>query len=243
MKKILSLVILLLFIVNTTLFAFENDLYKINDKGWENQKESDYLVFKQEDSKEFIDPETKESSGSDIYVIIRTIDFPEVTPDDFSQKNLEDFKKMFQRFIERSVNQQKEKIKNNLSEKYSFLGDTYLQKKVDKIFERTKINSYSVKKLGEFQSYYVEFCNENFNVKYYSLHTLNHRYQIQLYFHKSVSEDRLKPAYDFINSFVPKDVAPTAMNALFYGNSIKLSIVLLLLIGLVIYKIVSKRNK
>ena len=242
MKKILSLTIILLFIVNTVLFAFETDFYKVNDKGWKNIKQSRFQIFTLEDSKEFIDPETEQKSESDIYILIGIIPFNEMTPDDYSKKNAEDFKNDFQRYIQRDINKQKKEIMEDLEKGFPFLDKAYLQKKVDKRFERNQINSYSVKKLGKFQSYYIDFYNENFNVEYYSLHTLNRRYQIQIYYHKDVSKDKLKPAYDFVNSFEPKDVAPTKLNMFLYGSGLKITLVILLLLSFVIFKIYNSKR-
>ena len=242
MKKILFLTILLLFIINTSLFAFENTLFKVNDKGWKNQKQSRMYFFTLENSKEFTDPVTEQKSIADIYILIRVLYFDEMTPDDFSPKNAEDFKNKFQTFIQKDINRQKKEIMKELEKEFPLLGEAYLQKTVDKRFERTKINSYSVKKLGEFQCYYIDFYNENFNVDYYSLHTLNRRYQIQINYHKDVSKDRLKPAYDFVNSFEPKDPAPTKLNVFLYGNGLKITLVVLLLLSFIVYKIYKSKK-
>lgn len=240
MKKLYLFFIFFIFIVNSCLFAFENDLYKVNDNGWTNKKEGEFLVFTLENSKEFIDPETKQTSISDIYILIRTLDFEEFSTEDYSPKNVEKFKTLFQEHLTNSIKSQKEEILDNMLKKFPGTNKSYIEKKLDKMYERTKLNSCTVRKLGKFQSFYLDFYDDNFNVIYYSLYTLNHRYQIQLYYHKDVDENNLKPAYDFVNSFEPKDVAPTAMNRFIYGNGLKIVIFVLLIIALVAYKLITK---
>ena len=77
MKKILYLTIILVFIANTVLFAFENDLYKVNDKGWKHKEETGFLIFSLENSKEFVDPETEQRANSNLYILIRVLNFNE----------------------------------------------------------------------------------------------------------------------------------------------------------------------
>ena len=243
MKKYLLLFFLSVF-VNSSLLAFENDLFKVNDTGWKYVKERDFLVFTLENSKEFVDPETYQTNTANIYVLVRVMDFLELTPDDYSDKNLEDFKNMFQGYLETNVNNQKIKILNEITKEHplvTLFTKEYIKNDIDKRFERTKINSYSVKKIGKFQSYFIDFYNENYNVKYYSLHTMNHRYQIQLYSYKDVPEKDLKPAIDFINSFEPKDIAPTKINYYWYKYGLISIIVLILILGFVSYKLFQKQ--
>lgn len=241
MKKSFLLSVLLLLIVSSSLFAFENDLYKVNDKGWNNRKESGLLLFTPENSKEFVDPETNQREISDIYIIIKTRDFSEMTPDDYSKENIEKFKKNFQDFINKDIKNKKKNILKDVEKEFPGINKEYVEKEIDKRFERTKINLCTSKYLGKFQSYYVDFYNENFNVIYYSLHTMNHRYQIQINYHKDVSESDLKPAYDFVNSFEPKDIAPTKMNAFLYGNGLKITLAIILIITLLLYFVIHKK--
>ena len=242
MKKILLLTIFLLITLNTTLLAFENDLYKVDDKGWNHKEETGFLIFTQENSKEFTDPETGQKADSDIYILVRTLDFNELTPDDYSPKNAEEFKNKFQDYFKRNIKIQKNQILKNLDKEFSFFSKEYLEKRVDKRFERCKINSYSVKTIGKFKSYFIDFYNENFNVKYYSLHTMNHRYQIQLYYHKDLSEDDIKPAMKFINSFEPKDIAPTKLNEFLYGNGLKATLAILLLLSFLVFRFFNSKR-
>jgi hypothetical protein len=242
MKKFFLLTIFLLLTLNTTLLAFETDLYKVNDNGWKHKEDSGLLIFTQENSKEFIDPETKQKADSDIYIILRTLDFNELTPDDYNPNNVEEFKKKFQDYYTRSIKNQKNQILKNIEKEFPWLGKEYLEKKVNKRFERCIINSCSVKTIGNFKSYFIDFYNENFNVKYYSLHTMNHRYQIQLYYHKDVAEDDLKPAMKFINSFEPKDIAPTKLNEFLYGNGLKFTLAILLLLAFLIFRFFNSKR-
>lgn len=242
MKKIFSLTILLLIIANTVLFAFENDLYKVNDKGWNHKEQDGFLIFTQEGSKEFIDPETKQTDNSNLYILVRTLDFNNLTPDDYSPANAEEFKNMFQTYFSRNIKNEKNRILKNLLQEFPGLSKEYLENRVNKRFERNKINSHSVTTIGKFKSYFIDFYNENFNVKYYSLHTMNHRYQIQLYYYKNLPEEDLKPAMEFINSFVPKDIAPTKLNVFLYGNGLKITLAILLLLAFFIFRFFNSKR-
>ena len=242
MKKILSLIILLLIITNTALFAFETDLYKVNDKGWNHKEENGFLIFTQENSKEFTDPDTKQKANSNIYILLRTLDFNNLTPDDYSLENAEQFKNMFQTYFSRNIKNEKNKILKNVLQEFPGLSKEYLENRVNKRFERCKINSHSVTTIGKYKSYFIDFYNENFNVKYYSLHTMFHRYQIQLYYHKDIPEEDLKPAMEFINSFEPKDIAPTKLNVFLYGNGLKITLAILLLLAFIIFRFFNSKR-
>lgn len=242
MKKILYLTIILVFIANTVLFAFENDLYKVNDKGWKHKEERGLLIFTLDNSKEFVDPETEQTANSNLYILIRVLNFDEQTPDDYSSSNAEKFKKQFQDYLTRNVNNQKNSILKDLYQEFPGYSKEYLEKRVNQRFERTKINSHSVTTIGKFKSYFIDFYNENFNVKYYSLHTMNHRYQIQIYYYKELTEEEIKPAMDFVNSFEPKDIAPTKMNAFMYGSGLKITLAILLLLAFIVFKIFNSKR-
>ena len=242
MKKRIYLAVFFLFIVNTALFAFENDLFKVNDKGWKHKEENSFLIFTQENSKEFTDPETEQTADSNIYILLRTLDFNKLTPDDYSLDNAEQFKNRFQDYFYRNVKNQKKQIIKDLLQEFPGLSKEYLENRVNKRFERTKINSHSVTTIGKFKSYFIDFYNENFNVKYYSLHTMNHRYQIQIYYYKELTEEEIKPAMDFVNSFVPKDIAPTKMNAFMYGSGLKITLAILLLLAFIVFKIFNSKR-
>ena len=71
---------------------------------------------------------------------------------------------------------------------------------------------------------------------------MNHRYQIQLYYHKDVAEDDLKPAMKFINSFEPKDIAPTKLNEFLYGNGLKFTLAILLLLAFLIFRFFNSKR-
>ena len=242
MKKILYLTIILVFITNTVLFAFENDLYKVNDKGWKHKEETGFLIFSLENSKEFVDPETEQRANSNLYILIRVLNFNEQTPDDYSPSNAEKFKKQFQDYLTRNINSEKKRILKDLYKEFPGYSKEYLEKRVNQRFERTKINSHSVKTIGKFKSYFIDFYNENFNVKYYSLHTMNHRYQIQVYYYKELTEEELKPAMEFVKSFEPKDIAPTKMNAFMYGSGLKITLAILLLLAFIVFKIFNSKR-
>ncbi|MBP5468226.1 MAG: hypothetical protein J6Z11_03180, partial [Candidatus Riflebacteria bacterium] len=97
MKKLLFFLLCFIIIINSALFAYEDDNFKVNDKDWEAEKKSSKsTVFFLNKSISVIAEDTgEEVTRSDLrpYVIVRVSEYSDLNVADFSQKGLEEFKK------------------------------------------------------------------------------------------------------------------------------------------------------
>lgn len=243
MKKLLFFLLCFIIIINSALFAYEDDNFKVNDKDWEAEKKSSKsTVFFLNKSISVIAEDTgEEVTRSDLrpYVIVRVSEYSDLNVADFSQKGLEEFKKNFEeKEFSKFAKNYKNTIKDNILKKQPAITKDQAEELVKLAVGDMKINSSSVTKIGNFQAYEMNYKLGPISSKHYIIPTLNKEYYVILQNLDTIDINKVQQWDNFIKSLEIKDKAPTKMNEFLYGNGLKILLGVIILISLVIFKLV-----
>ncbi len=237
MRKLLFFLLCFTFILNSALFAYEDDNFKVNDKDWEAEKKSSKsTVFFLNKSISVIAEDTgEEVTESDLrpYVIVRVTEYPDLNVADFSQKGLDEFKKNFEKKeFSRFAKNYKNTIKNNILKKEPNITKEQAEGLVNLAVGDMKIDSASLTKIGNFQAYEMDYKFGIIKSKHYIIPTLNKEYYVILQNLDTIDISKVQQLDNFIKSLEIKDKAPTEMNKFLYGSGLKILLGIILVLTL-----------
>ena len=248
MKKIVLTFILFVLFISSNLLAFEHDLFKVDEKDWEVEKQSNKitLFFLNKSIPIFIDVLGKDLLQKDLrpYFIVKINELSEPTEADFSKKGLEEFKNKFEnnefkRFAERYKNS----VRKDFISSHPKIDKNKAEEIIKEAIGEIKITSSSVEKLGDYQAYVFEYQMGPVNSKHYIIPTLNYQYYVILEYYSLIEIDKIQQCTNFLKSFVVKDKAPTKMNVFLYGSGLKILLAVLLVLSLIIFKLVNRNMR
>ena len=231
MKKYLLIISILVFAINSNLYAFSNKYFTVDDNGWKLDKQSEEsMAFFLEN----FEPEEGDNTTYNPRVAIKVEKNDAYVIAKYDQNELDTFKsavssKAYQQYF----NEVKSTIDNILKEK----SPNYTQKQrteiINNLLAKSGMKSTSYSNLGSSKAHVIEFLIGNTWFKRFIVVKLNYTFIVEFSYGQTTDIDSIKQYKDFINSFNAKDKNPTYMNYLIFGRlgKILLQGIILLAIG------------
>ncbi len=237
MKKIFFSLFFFLIIFNSSLFAFDNSFFSVNDDGWEVRPDSDReFTFKMKDFNSSEDEDDFKMIPS-VSVIVSDNDGLVVAK--FNQDELNQIKETVENnAISGYINDAKEMAYKALgvnTSKSSYITPFIpreVEKKVEELFEDSGVKSYYYGTIGGNKAYVIDFKVGLIEGRRFALLGLKKSYIIEFRYGENTDIKSLKPYKDFVSSFKMKDSAPTSFNAFIYGSFAKSILKLLIIIAI-----------
>ena len=248
MKKYICFIVILFVFVNMSLFAFENEYFKVNDSKWSiNNKVSSSFVkgfngvygFSLKDFE--TDDPIKKMAPPSIFVAVKKNE-EGVTHYIKDEKGfLENQKKVVTQDFEAGEKRFKEAMLQVLLAQMPNTPKSRLEKMVDKEYEATggsELGSIAYTRVGPHKAVESNYRLSVFAIRTYVIYTLTRIYYIEVKYYDSVEIDSLPAFKEFMSSLDFKDKIANKFNSETLPLLIKLgigSIGLLIGIGAFIY--------
>ncbi len=244
MKKCLSVFVLTLVLISSTLLAFDNKYFSVNDEGWTNESTSEEdTFFTMEDFQPITDEEIlKKFKDVPPNVCVKIFN-----PDnedtyyyaEYDQEELKQFKDVLGEFSQIEKQTLKEAFIKNI-EKEKQLNDNEKEALFEKIFPIEIVNA-DIGKIGEHKAFVGNFKVGKVCFRAFKIITLKHIYIVYFKFMESAPIDDFKVYKEFVKSFKAKDSEGSKFNS--YLHAYGLTALILLLAGAeFVYKIIKKKN-
>ncbi len=220
--KRLFILIAFIFIANITAYAFDNKYFSVSDKGFIVEKKSDTSVT-------FIIPKDKSKtvlSADDGYDMLLCVFVYKTEDDDkedkeyyyqdYDQEELEDWKKLCNKFFQDDINKCKDEKLQYLAENEKDSTEEEREAIVDKyINENNKIENIYLGNFGKYKAYIYDSIIDCEKRRVIKIVTLNRLYSIFIYGSDFFDTD--ESCKEFVKTIVLKDKEATRVNSFLYA--------------------------
>ena len=218
MKFKLSFLLALFVCLSSSVFAFSNKYFSVNDNGWDVKRKSDkelgFIL------KDYIpDEEDKAGLTPSIDIIIKEVDKDKLYKVEYNKSELKELEnevknKAFKEYLALAKNGSRQFLEEN----YREASKGKIDEIINNIYEDSGIISSSISKIGKNKSYCVEFKIAKTLFRRFVVISLHRVTIIEFTFPESVDIDSMKCYKDFISSFKNYDKEATSLNFFIYGG-------------------------
>ena len=235
MTKRILFFVLMLTIINSTLFAFSNPYFNVSDKGWNVERESDESMSFEMNS--YTPSEEEGEFVPKINIMVKKADKNTYYVAKYDQKELDQLKEavkngVFKDYLEAS----RKGFMATLTQNYPNLTAQQREKGYQSVYGDSDITSSSYGKVGKNKAHIVEFNIGPTNVRRCVVFSLTYTIIVEFMWNKNTDLSSIDAYRSFMSSFASKGKEPTSFNASMtygLGRDIIRFLIILVVVGAV----------